>query len=108
MVGTGSEGSAVTVKNADVSSVSYETIEGNTYGLVLKDTGGNTIGELGSDQLYYLYYPMPQIRYVKLAGDGALTDIKGCLPDEITGIIEESDAVTYGHGSLTMNGKTVE
>ena len=106
--GTGTEGAAITVESMGVVSVAYEQINDNVYELVLKDGDGNTISELGSNQLYYLHYPMPKIRYVKEAADGTLTDITGCLPDQQTGAIEESDSVTYSHATLTMNGKTVE
>ena len=108
MSGTGTEGAAITVGSMGVASIAYEPISGNIYGLVLKDSDGNTISELGSNQLYYLYYPMPKIRYVKEAADGTLTDITGCLPNAQTGVIEASDSVTYSHALLTMNGKTVE
>ena len=63
-----------------VASIAYEPISGNIYGLVLKDSDGNTISELGSNQLYYLYYPMPKIRYVKEAADGTLTGQATPLP----------------------------
>ncbi len=108
MSGIGAEGTAITVGSMGVASIAYEPISGNIYGLVLKDSDGNTISELGSNQLYYLYYPMPKIRYVKEAADGTLTDITGCLPNAQTGVIEASDSVTYSHALLTMNGKTVE
>ena len=119
MSGTGTEGAAITVGSMAVASIAYERIEdegddyeriedeGDVYELVLKDGNGNTISELGSNQLYYLYYPMPKIRYVKEAIDGTLTDISGCLENPQTGIIEASESVTYGHQILTMNGKTV-
>ena len=108
MYGTESEGSAITVRNLGVASVSYAQIDDNVYELVLKDSEGKTLGELGSDQIYYLYYPMARIRYVKMANDGSLEEITGCALNPETGAIEPSEAVTYGHNTLTMNGKQVE
>ncbi len=105
--GTGTEGNPVTVNNMGAVSIAYEQINDNVYELVLKDGEGNTIGELGSNLLYYLYYPMPKIRYVKEATDGTLTDITGCLINQTTGNIEASESITYGHQTLTMNGQTV-
>jgi len=105
--GTGTEGNPVTISNMGAVSVAYEQIEDNVYELVLMDSEGNTISELGSDQLYYLYFPMPEIRYVKEAADGTLTDITGCLMNQTTGSIEPDESVTYGHQTLTMNGETV-
>lgn len=107
LYGTGSEGSAVSVESMDVASISFEQTGDGAYGLVLKDAGGAVIGELGDHQLYYLYYPIPRIRYVKEAGDGTLVPITGCLTDTETGSIVPSDSVTYSHSTLFMNGKTV-
>ena len=105
--GNGTEDNAITVNNMGAVSIAYEQIEDNVYELVLKDSERNTISELGSNQLYYLYYPMPKIRYVKEATDGTLTDITGCLVNTTTGNIEASDSVTYSHKTLTMNGEIV-
>ena len=105
--GTGEEDAAITIEGTDAASIAYEQIDDNVYELVLKDNEGNTISELGSNRIYYLYYPMPRIRYVKEAADGSLTDISGCTEDTATGSIVASNAVTYSHKTLTMNGKTV-
>ena len=105
--GNGTEDNAITVNNMGAVSIAYEQIEDSVYELVLKDSERNTISELGSNQLYYLYYPMPKIRYVKEATDGTLTDITGCLVNTTTGNIEASDSVTYSHKTLTMNGEIV-
>ena len=97
----------VTVEALGVVTVAYERIDGSVYALVLKDGEGNTLGELGSNALYYLYYPMPQIQYVKEIGN-TLTPVTGCLWNDETGQIEPDDSVTYSHAPLMMNGKTVE
>lgn len=108
VLGAGTDNNPITVRNMGAVTVSYEQIDDNVYEIVLKDGEGNKIGELGSDQIYYLYYPMPKIKYVKESTDGTLTDITGCLINQTTGSIEASEAVTYGHQTLTMNGETVE
>ena len=108
VAGSGTEDNVITVNDMGAVSIAYEKISENVYELVLKDDAGNTIGELGNNQLYYLYYPMPKIRYVKEAADGTLTYISGCLIDQTTGNIGPSESVTYGHNTITMNGKTVE
>lgn len=105
--GASNNGDAVTVGALGVVTVAYKSRGSNIYELVLKDGDGNILSELGDNDLYYLYYPMPKIRYVKEATDGTLTDITGCLKNTETGIIEQSDSVTYSHANLTMNGKTV-
>ena len=103
-----SDGSSITLKGMGAEKIAYELTNGNVYELVLKDSSSNKLEELGSYNLYYLYYPMPKIRYVKEAADGALTDITGCLEDQQTGAIVPNNSVTYSHALLTMNGKTVE
>ena len=110
LYGSGAEnnGDAVTVAGMDIASISYERTDSNLCKLVLKDADGNTAGELDGNTLYYLYYPMPLIRYVKADAAGNLTDITGSLPDPQTGEIGAAEAVTYNHASLTLNGKTVK
>lgn len=105
---TGGNGSAVNVGGMGVASVSYERVgEGGSYNVVLKDAGGNPLGELGANDLYYLYYPMPQIKYVKEDIDGNLIPITGAIRNAETGVVSPSSAITYGFAELTMNGKTV-
>ena len=101
------DGETVTIDGMDAVSVAYEQ-SGETYEILLKDAEGSTIRELGSYAIYYLYYPMPRIRYVKASADGSLTDITGSQVNTETGNIEESNNITYNHNSLTMNGRTVE
>lgn len=107
LYGNGADNAAVSVRELGIVSVSYQQTNGNIYELVLKDENGDTLGELGSDQIYYIYYTMPKIRYVLENESGVLTDIKGCLPGT-DGIIRESDSLTYSHSPISMNGKTVE
>ena len=103
LAGKGEEGSHITDVLMGIASIAYSQIEGNEYGLILKDSSGNTLGTLdGQEQLYYLYYPMPRIEYVKLGDNGSLTPI---------GLQEEEYAdpvITYNGAPLTMNGQTVE
>ena len=81
-------GDIVEVESSDVASISCEKV-GNTYELVLKDSNGNTLDTLDGFNVYYLFYPMPQIRYVKKAVDGSISLIRGSTDgyasiDEIT------------------------
>ena len=99
------DGEAVTIDGTDAVSVAYEQ-SGETHEILLKDAEGNTIGELGSNAIYYLYYPMPRIRYVKANADDSLTNITGSHVN--AGNVEESDDITYNHDLLTMNGRLVE
>lgn len=100
-------GNEVRVKYSGFESIAYEQVDDNIYELVLKDNKGETIAHLGNDRLYYVYYLMPQIRYVKEEADGTLSDITGCLINPITGDIEPSEFITYGHNTITMNGMAV-
>lgn len=100
------DGQVVTGAQMGVASIAYEST-GDSYELVLRDAGGNVLSQLGNSAIYYLYYPMPQIRYVKQGDGGSLTPVTGSLANATTGEIEESPAITYGHLMLTMNGLTV-
>lgn len=104
-------GSVISLDGMDVAGVRYaqlEPPEGTVYELVpYGASGGNQPDLSGGDKLYYLYYPMPQIAYVKENGDGTLTPIVGAMPDPISGELEETDTITYNHAPLTMNGRTV-
>ncbi|MDO5476173.1 MAG: SpaA isopeptide-forming pilin-related protein [Eubacteriales bacterium] len=104
--GAREDGGAVTVDAMGVATVSYEQIEGtNVYELVLRDGDGKKAGTVqeGVSEIYYLYYPMPEIRYVKEDAAGNLTPITGSLPDPETGVIVANEALTYNHRTFTMN-----
>lgn len=102
------DGSAITVDGMGAAKIAYEKVDGNVYELVLKDSSGNTLGELGSNKLYYLYYPMPKIRYMKADTEGNLTQIKGSVKDPVTGSIVASDSITYDHITpVTINNRDV-
>lgn len=97
------DGSEVTPGSLEVASVSFAQVSGNHYELILKDSDGNDLGPLNGYQVYYLYYPMPQVRYVKLASDGdTFTAIRGSLDG-----MSDTDTITYGQNTLSMNGTTV-
>ena len=101
------DGSPITLQGMGAVSIAYAQIEDNVYELVLKDSSGRTIGELGSNNLYYLYYPMPKIRYMKADADGNLTKITGSIVDSQTGSVVASDSITYDHEAVVINGQTV-
>jgi uncharacterized repeat protein (TIGR02543 family) len=66
----------VAVESLDVSSVSYARRERtNVYELLLKDGAGAELAELGSSKVFYLYFKMPAIRYMKDDGSGTLSEI---------------------------------
>ena len=98
-------GDIIEVESSDVASISYEKV-GNTHELVLKDSKGNTLDELDGFSIYYLYYPMPQIRYVKKADDGSLSLIRGST-DGYSSI----ETITYNkqtYPQFSINGAEVK
>lgn len=95
-----SDGSIIDVRSLDLASVSYARTDVNRddiYELLLKNNSGAVLDEMGSYNIYYLYYPMPQIRYVKQSNDGSLTDIVGAT----------TGSITYEGEVFEMNGQTV-
>ena len=97
------EGSTVTAIGMGVQSVSYGKVKDNQFELLIKDADGSK-HELGSNKLYYLYYPMPVVQYVKQDGT-TLKLVKGST-DGTT----EVDDITYGRTKapqFQMNGKDV-
>ena len=103
-------GEAITsISSMGVAKIAYERIDGNRCELVVKDAAGNTLGELGSNKLYYLYYPMPKIRFVKADSAGNLTQIQGCLPNAQTGEVELSAKyATYNYMVPNWNSGLTE
>lgn len=98
-------GSTVTVSDLSAVSIACEQMDAgnaNIYEIYLKDSAGNRLTELDEYTLYYLYYPMPVIRYVEETDGGVLTAIQGSL-DGLTA----SDTITYNRETITLNGKTV-
>lgn len=98
-------GSVVSVDQMGVASIEYGQVEGNHYELLLEDGSEQSMGELGTLKLYYLYYPMPEIQYVKQTGQGEaamLSAVRGST-DGTT----PSATITYDGATTTMNGKTV-
>jgi uncharacterized repeat protein (TIGR02543 family) len=100
VLGTDS-GNVVSVEAMDVANISYGQVEGNSYALLLKNGEGSSLGDLGNKKIYYLYYPMPKIQYIKQEGE-TLSRIMGS-----TDGINQSTSITYGGAELEMNGVTV-
>jgi uncharacterized repeat protein (TIGR02543 family) len=96
------DGSIVTPASMEVASVAFSQVNGNHYELMLKDNSGNDLAVLAGYKVYYLYYPMPQIRYVKESANGALTEIKGSLDGT-----SNTNTITYGRSTVNMNGAQV-
>ena len=99
-------GTAIYGELMGVESVAYVKNQAGNYELLLKDGSGNTLAEMSSDkQIYYLYYPMPKIQYVKQTGEGlnaTLARIKGS-----TDGLNPSLTITYGRATIEMNDQTV-
>lgn len=105
LYGTDNDGT-VTIDGMEAVSVSCELVDtedANVYGVYLKDSNGNRLTELGDYTIYYLYYPMPVIRFMEEGDVGALTEIKGSTDGTTV-----SNTITYDGAALTLNGKTVE
>ncbi|MBR1629289.1 MAG: hypothetical protein IJ679_08515, partial [Lachnospiraceae bacterium] len=94
------EDTVIETAGLDAVSISYEKAgksADNIYALVLKNKAGETVCKLGKQTIYYLYYPMPQIRYVKEESYGLFSNVTGAA----------GSGITYDKKSITMNDKTV-
>lgn len=88
------------------------TSEGsNVYELVLQDDKENRLAGLGDNNVYYLYYPTPVIKYVKAVEAEEdetfnLQAVRGLAKDTETGELIEAEEgkLTYNLESITMNG----
>lgn len=100
------DGSPVTIDNMDVDAVSYEQVAlaygGSSYEPLLKASDGSTVGSLTNQKVYYLYYPKPQVQYVKENPDGSLTPVTGSVAGQAC------NDITYDGATLTMNGLEVK
>ena len=102
---TGADGERIEVKGIGARSVSYAQVsppDGRVYDAVLQDGEGGSLGAISGNAVYYMYYPMPEICYVKESLDGTLTPVRGSTDgSSVTGDI------TYNRAGVTMNGVTV-
>ena len=94
------QGDVVTVKGTDIEKIVYGHINNHVYEPYFNDDSTKIMGE---NKVYYLYYPLPKIVYVKETSGGALERIKGSING--TDVV---NSITYNRAVLTMNGKTVE
>ena len=93
------DGSTVTTASA-ASTVTYGQIEEpNLYELILNGDNQNRLDE---NHIYYVFYPLPKLVYVKESSGGVLERIQGSV-DGIT----VTDTITYNGGSVTLNGAAV-
>ena len=103
--GENTQGANVIVAGADVSSVTYAQMypedagRSNICELVLNDSTGAAISQLGSYQVYYLYYPLPKVQYVKETSGGALAQI---VPDG-AGLRNSGSPITLNGTNVTQN-----
>ena len=81
----------ITSYYTDVSSVSFKPLEGSEYLGVYMNDDPTKLFEEGYN-IYYVYYPLPKIVYMKEGSNGALTVI---------------DPITRNDVSVTLNGVTV-
>ena len=103
----GEEGHPITAKSMDVKSVSYQKGADDIYRVTLEDSNGTVLDELDNYNVYYLYYPMPEIRYVKLVSS---SDPESGM-ENISGSYDEynpSPEITYNHDSVIINNVTVK
>ena len=100
------DGTTVTLEGAGAASIESSKITGSDiYALKLKDASGNELAELGDNHVYYLYYPMPKIKYVKEKTDKSLVNVTGSTDGEHTA---PGGQITYDRKPVKMNGVTVE
>ena len=93
------DGSTVLLEGSGLSSVSYSQLSGSLYEVLLDGDPQKALTEF---KVYYLYYPIPRVRYVKDTGSGL---------EPVMGSLNGSDAIpsiTYDRGVLHMNGAAVE
>ena len=95
------DGTQVTVGTMGLGRIRYGKNRTDSYTIQLQDDGGNDLGDLGEQKIYYLYYPMPVIQYVKREGN-SLSLIRGSRDG-----INLSADLTYSGEQFQMNGETV-
>ena len=102
------QGDAVTVAGTDVRSIVYGQLypdnvsRDNIYELMLKDGSSDVPDQLGEYKIYYLYYPLPKVVYVKETAGGSLERIQGS-----TDGTNVTNGITYNGATLQLNGATV-
>ena len=89
------EGDGVSIGGMGISSVAYRQTDGNLCALL---PDGDAARPLDNYKLYYLYYPMPQIQYMKRNANGTLEAVQGSLDG-----VSPSEEITYDRQQLTMN-----
>lgn len=100
--GEDTQGSAISVLESNVAGIAYEQMypgdanRSNIYELQIKDEQGVNLSQLGSYKIYYLYYPLPKVQYVKESSGGVLEQI-----------VDNGDHPLNSGESITLNGVTV-
>ncbi len=91
----------VTPVSMEAASAAFSKASGDAYALKVLDADGAELGKLGGGfNVYYLYYPMPQVRYVREGAGGALTEIQGALDGS-------PEIMTHNEAGITLNGAEV-
>ena len=102
------QGDTVTMAGTDVRSILYGQLypgddnRDNIYEMMLKDSASDVLDQLGEYKIYYLYYPLPKVVYVKETAGGALERIQGS-----TDGTNVTNSITYNGAALQFNGVTV-
>lgn len=96
----GTESGDVITPVAAANTVTYgQVTEPNIYELYFNDNASEL---KDTYHVYYLYYPLPKLVYVKETSGGALTRIQGSTDGTTV-----TEAVTYNGAVQTLNGVTV-
>lgn len=97
------DNTAITPEAMGIASIAFAQVgDTNEYRVNLQDNTGFEIGEQEEFHIYYLYYLMPQIRYVEEKAGGELKPIKGANSEGV-----ETDDPSYNMASLWLNGVKV-
>lgn len=94
------QGDAVTLEPAKLTTVTYGNIRESIYEVFFN--GDKNLQKDKNTEVYYLYYPLPQLVYVKEAVGGALSPVRGSVDGS-----SETDALTYNRDAFTLNGVAV-
>ena len=98
-------GSAINVGNMGIASITCQLVSDqsqNIYDINLCDEDGHDLVELGENQIYYLFYPMPLICYMEETAGGELSEIRGSTDGTTV-----SPTITYNGSELSMNNAVV-
>ena len=94
------QGDVVTVTRTGINKITYGHINNTVYEPYFEEN--NTL-KMGENKIYYLYYPLPKMVYVKEGAGGALTRIQGSTDGQTV-----ISTLTYNGAAINLNGVPVE